>query len=127
MALDSWVHAMPNDISQLPMLNLFLEQNVQNKIAMYHGSLYPCRILESYLQGITSSMFQNWQPLFDKYNLKIAIEGHNGCYKVTKPLKNGQGIVFIMSWFHTLFVSYFYWWYSVYWRWSNGSVTKYRE
>jgi hypothetical protein len=70
-----------------------------NTMAMYHAGLYPS--LRRPNKTLHVELRANWQPIFDKYNLKVAFENHDHGYKRTYPIRNnlvvpsGEGTIYM--------------------------------
>lgn len=72
-------------------------QNVPHIFPIYHVPMYPSfrKFSEDSPQRV------NWEPLFNKYGVRIVFENHDHTYKRTYPLRNGKvvedgaGIIYI--------------------------------
>jgi len=91
IVLDSWAHSNPKD--QKDWLNNILSKmnQIRNKFAVYHASIYPWRVIQDNQieKPIIDSMKINWLPLFDQYQMTAVFENHIHAYKKTFPLRNG--------------------------------------
>jgi len=92
-------HLEPHDGQQVKWLKQELEKykNVKYKFAAYHVPLYPAYRA---FDGTGSKLGrQHWLPLFDRYNLTLAMENHDHVFKRTQPLKGNavvtEGTVYI--------------------------------
>ncbi len=56
-------------------------------LPIYHVAAYPSYY--PFDEAIPKKIRMFWSPLFEKYNIKVAFEHHNHCYKRTYPLKQG--------------------------------------
>lgn len=61
---------------------------VPYRFAIYPESAYPSSSSNRTL--ISKKIRSHWIPLFEKYHLPIALEGHNHGYKRTHPIKAGE-------------------------------------
>lgn len=62
--------------------------NVTNVFPVYHVPAYPSR--REPLPGRGLEVLQNWVPLFEQYNVRMAFEHDNHAYKRTYPIKNNE-------------------------------------
>jgi len=58
------------------------------KFVAYHFPIYPSRRPENH--PFSKWGRDAWTPLFDKYNVKIAFEHNEHCFKRSKPLKGNK-------------------------------------
>jgi hypothetical protein len=80
----------------------WLSQTLQTSEAAYTFPIYHVSAYPSYYPFLnkTSDLLRgHWVPLFEKYQLSVAFEHHNHCYKKTHPIKAGKidptGVVYL--------------------------------
>ncbi len=90
-------HTSPIEGEQTRWLETALNYPGSYLFPIYHIGAYP-----SYypFNNKTSSLLRElWSPLFEKYNVPVAFEHHNHCFKRTHPIKAGQidpsGVVYL--------------------------------
>lgn len=89
IVLDSG-HTLPHDGDQAAWLDATLAEyaGLRNTIAVYHAPLYPSH--RDFDDFRAEAGRKHWLPLFDKYNLRVALENHDHTFKRTKVLKNNE-------------------------------------
>lgn len=89
LLLDSG-HLEPHGGKQAAWLKQELETHtdVKYKFAAYHVPLYPTH--RPYDGEGSKLGREHWAPLFDEYNLTLAMEHHDHVFKRSKPLKGGK-------------------------------------
>ena len=92
-----------NKSGQVPKAQAWLEQVIQQNPSQY------IFVAEHYqyfngVSGATNAGFNNWNQLFDKYGVDLALAGNNHIYLRTKPIYNGaastdpeKGTVYLQS------------------------------
>lgn len=83
-------HLIPHAGAQTDWLKAELEKNkgVRHQFAAYHVPLYPAH--RAYDGDYSVRGRTHWAPLFDAYQLDIALEHHDHVFKRSKPLKGNQ-------------------------------------
>lgn len=72
--------------AQVPFLEKALrESKTRFQLALYHVPCYPTH--RPYEDYYSAQGRQHWVPLFDRYDLDIALENHDHVFKRTHPLK----------------------------------------
>jgi len=71
--------------------------NVPHIIPVYHVGAFPS--VRSPDGGTHTAVRDNWVPLFEQHNVKVAFENHDHIYKRTYPIRDGRvssnGVVYI--------------------------------
>jgi acid phosphatase type 7 len=67
---------------------LKLRNEIFFKIPVYHVPAYPS--VRDFNGTTSKNIRENWVPLFEKYNVKLAFENHDHTYKRTFKLKNNK-------------------------------------
>lgn len=83
-------HLVPHAGEQTDWLQAELEKHkgVRHQFAAYHVPLYPAH--RAYDGDYSVRGRTHWAPLFDQYELDIALEHHDHVFKRSKPLKGNQ-------------------------------------
>lgn len=61
-----------------------------NKMAVYHVAMYPSSSV--FRSSRAADMRAQWQPLFDKYGIRVAFENHYSAYKRTVMIKDDKNV-----------------------------------
>ncbi len=92
-------HANPIDGEQTNWLKdaLMVRQDRLHQFAIYHVPAYPS--IRSFYNKYSTTIRQQWVPLFEKGGINIVFEHHDHAYKRTYPLLHNhihpQGVVYI--------------------------------
>jgi hypothetical protein len=92
-------HTTPVAGAQTDWLNATLQahQSFLHILPIYHVPAYPCCRSEN--GAVCQSIRENWVPLFEAGNVRVAFENHEHAYKRTHPLRQGkvdpEGITFL--------------------------------
>jgi hypothetical protein len=88
LALDSGVAVEIS--SQARIIDMYLKQwKSEGRLSMtaYHVPAYPS--YRSFSDANSAKIREVWSPLFEKYNLSLALEHHDHKYKRTYPIRGG--------------------------------------
>lgn len=94
-------HTNPIEGKQTEWLESELRERARRKVPhifpVHHVTAYPSH--RSYTGSISTSIRDNWVPLYEKYGVRVVLENHDHTYKRTHPIRNGaiadDGIVYI--------------------------------
>lgn len=86
--LDSYIIEKRNERTQIDWLQEAIQTPYLNKIAAYHTALYPS--IPRALTWNSQLLINQWQPIFDQYNLTLGLEHHFHVFKRTFPIKGNQ-------------------------------------
>lgn len=83
-------HTRPVEGAQTTWLQARLAERtaVTNVFPVYHVPAYPSR--RDAIPGRGLEVLQNWVPIFEQYNVRMAFEHDNHAYKRTYPIRNNQ-------------------------------------
>jgi acid phosphatase type 7 len=85
-------HTNPIEGAQTEWLRAQLAERTNRRVPhilpVYHVPAWPSH--RPFTGRVSTSVREHWVPLFDEYNIRVALEHHDHTYKRTHPLRGGK-------------------------------------